>query len=57
MSSIDDRESLAAQEVGFLAAAEACLRHWEDALPIDVAQEQEIKFRVCFPLVAHSLNQ
>ncbi len=57
MSSPDADAQLAAKDAGFVAAAEACVRHWGGALPIEVADEDQIKFRVCFPLVAHSLNQ
>jgi hypothetical protein len=57
MSSPDADAQLAAKDASFVAAADACVRHWDNALPIEVADEERIKFRVCFPLVAHSLNQ
>jgi hypothetical protein len=57
MNDPDIDAQLAARDAGFFAAAEACLRHWDRALPIEVADSDQVKFRVCFPLVAHSLNQ
>jgi predicted Zn-dependent protease len=40
----------------FLQAAVAAVEHWNEALPISVTDSARIKFRVCFPLVAHALN-
>lgn len=40
----------------FLQAADDALRFWRGAVPISVSQSVSIKFRVCFPLIAHSLN-
>jgi len=57
MSRSDADEQLAARNAKFVAAAEACLRHWDSALPIEVTDKAQVKFRVCFPLVAHSLSQ
>jgi hypothetical protein len=40
----------------FLRAAEAAVEHWNEALPISVPDSASVKFRVCFPLIAHALN-
>jgi hypothetical protein len=57
MSSADADAQLRARDASFVEAAEACLRHWADVLPIEVAEEAKAKFPVCFPLAAHSLRQ
>lgn len=57
MSRADADGQLPARDASFVEAAEACLRHWAIALPIEVAEEAKAKFTVCFPLVAHSLSQ
>jgi hypothetical protein len=57
VSDSDIDAQLATGDAGFAAAAEACLRHWDNALPVEVAGEDQFRFEVCFPLVAHSLNQ
>jgi hypothetical protein len=57
MNDPDVDAQLAAKEAGFVAAAEACLRHWDTALPIEVADSDQVRFNVCFPLIAHSLSQ
>jgi hypothetical protein len=57
VSNSDIDAQLAARDAGFIAAAEACLRHWDTALPVEVADSDQVRFNVCFPLVAHSLSQ
>src|SRR5258707_15663768 len=57
MSNPDADAQLAAMDASFVAAAEACVLRWQGALPIEVVDEERVKFRVCFPLVAHSLSQ
>jgi hypothetical protein len=57
MSTVGEVAELAAKDASYLVAAEACLRHWDGALPVDVADEDKKKFEICYPLVAHSLNQ
>lgn len=53
-----DRDASAALNKAHLHAARQCLEMWQrDAGPIEVRQDLEIKFRVCYPLVAHAMNQ
>lgn len=41
----------------YIDAARKCVEIWDaSTFPIDISEDMERKFRVCFPLLAHALN-
>lgn len=56
MSQPEEDDAVTQADTGFLRAAEAAVGYWKDALPISVPGTSTIKFRVCYPLIAHGLN-
>lgn len=50
----DNREALID---GWLAAARACVEHWDTHRQFSIAGSKTRKFQVCYPLAAHAVNQ